>query len=58
MWYGREKSCSSIATYPPPSMDLKGFIINPSWESPINGPLKIILTILSDGKKVLTIRKY
>lgn len=45
----------------PPSLwtdvDLKGFIINPSWESSINGPHKIILTILSDGKKVL-IRKY
>ena len=54
MWHGRKKLWLNDHLPSPPlwtDEDLKGFLMNPSWESFSNRSHKIILTILLEVKK-------
>lgn len=60
MWHGRKKFW--LNGHLPSTLlwideDLKGFLMNPSWESFINESHKIILIILVDVKKGLNNKK-
>lgn len=60
MWHGRKKFWLNGHLPSTPlwiDEDLKGFLMNPSWESFINESHKIILIILVDVKKGLNNKK-